>query len=189
MSADFASNNGAGPHEIVPRRRLRTSAVAWAATLGALLGLGVTLALLILFFRGSIPPLTQEALEAAEKNWQSSGPASYNLELELVGTQAGKIRVEVRDREVTRMVRNGYEPSHKRTWYYWSVPGQFETIEIDFEAAKNPEQGFGVAPGTQAVLRAEFDERFGYPKFYQRILLGTPIHVEWKTTLFEAVAP
>ena len=85
------------------------------------------------------------------------------------------------------MVRDGVEPKQRRTWDYWSVPGQFETIHIDWEAAKHPQEGFGVAPGTKVVLRAEFDQRYGYPRFYQRILLGTGIHVEWRVTRFEVV--
>lgn len=201
MSSRPEEHNGAGRHEALGitspkpahpapenrRARLSTRTMATVAALGGLLGLAATMGVLLLLARGSAPPLTVDALQAAQSRWNAAGIASYNLELELVGSQAGKIQVEVRDGQVTRMVRNGYQPSQTRTWYYWSVPGQFETIEIDLEAAKDPERGFGVAPGTRAVLRGEFDEQLGYPKFYQRILLGTGIHVEWKTTKFEVV--
>lgn len=175
----------ARPTTTLPRRRTRT--VALTVTVGTLVGLAISLLSVGWFFRSSAAPLTDEALAAAEKNWESAGPASYNLDLELVGSQAGTIQVEVRNGEVTRMVRNGHVPRQRRTWYYWSVPGQFETIHIDLAGAEHPDQAFGVAPGTRAVIRAEFDERLGYPKFYQRILLGTGIHVEWTTTRFEVV--
>ncbi len=168
-------------------RRLSASTIAWGVALGALLGVGLTVGGFAYFYRGTAEVLTLEALQAAELRWKQDGPPSYNQDLELVGSQAGTIQVEVRDGQVTRMIRNGYQPSQQRTWSYWSVPGQFETIEVDWEAAKHPEQGFGVAPGVQAVLRAEFDQRYGYPRFYQRILMGTGIHVEWRVTRFEVV--
>lgn len=171
-----------------PARMLRTSSIAWGMALGGVVGIVLTVLALVYFFRGEGTPLTVEALQEAETRWAQHGPPSYNVDLALVGSQPGQIQVEVRDGEVTRMVRNGHQPSQRRTWYYWSVPGQFETITIDFEAAKQPAEGFGVASGTQVVMRAEFDPQFGYPRFYQRILLGTGIHVEWQVTRFEVVS-
>ena len=183
---------GSSPGEPVSQspapRRLPASTVAWGIALGVVLGIVLSVAGFAYFYRGTAELLTYEALETAEERWKRAGPASYNQDLELVGTQAGKIHVEVRGGQVTKMVRNGYEPSQQRTWYYWSVPGQFETIHIDWEAAKHPQEGFGVAPSVKAVIRAEFDPRYGYPRFYQRILLGTGIHVEWRVTRFEVVS-
>ncbi|MBL9125943.1 MAG: hypothetical protein JNG90_20035, partial [Planctomycetaceae bacterium] len=179
---------GAGSAAGAARARLPASTIAWGVALGGAVGIAATLAAFAYFVRGTAEVLTLEALREAQAKWEEAGPASYNQELELVGSQAGTIQVEVRRGEVTRMVRNGYQPSQQRTWWYWSVPGQFETIDVDWEAAQDPPRGFGVAPGTRAILRAEFDPQYGYPRFYQRVLLGTGIHVEWRVTRFEAVA-
>jgi len=182
-----ASSAGPGSAAGASRARLPASTIAWGVALGGAVGIAATLAAFAYVARGTAEILTLEALRAAQAQWEQAGPASYNQELELVGSQAGTILVEVRHGEVTRMVRNGYQPSQQRTWRYWSVPGQFETIEVDWEAAQDPPRGFGVAPGTRAILRAEFDPQYGYPRYYQRILLGTGIHVEWRVTRFEAV--
>lgn len=175
------------PESPPPVRRSRSRPLALGIAFGLLIGITISVAGLIYFFRSSVPILTPDALAAAEKRWAELGPSSYDVDLELQGTQAGTIQVEVRQGEVTRMIRNGRQPSQRRTWYYWSIPGQFETIAVDLDHAANPEQGFGVPAGSAAVLRAEFDPQYGYPRFYQRILLGTPIHVEWKVTRFEKV--
>ena len=156
------------------------------------LALGVLLALVSILAvavarRGPVAPeITRQDLAAAEGRWQEHGPASYNMDLMIGGRQAGPVHIEVRDGNVTRMTRDGVVPSQRRTWDYWTVPEQFETIRQDFDSAETS-GGFGAAPGTQTILRADFDPQYGYPRHYQRFVLGTNLNVDWLVTHFELV--
>ncbi len=160
---------------------------------GALLGLAgaalVGLAVLIVNAAMHRPTqLTQEAYEAASARWDAQGPASYDLDVELGGRRAGKVHVEVRNGEVTHMTRDGIEPKQKRTWYYWSVPGQLDTIEQELEMAKDPANSYGAPKASGAVLWGEFDPKYGYPRTFDRIVMGADQEVHWKVTRFEPIA-
>ena len=87
---------------------------------------------------------------------------------------------------LTKMTRDGVTPSQSRTWEYWTVPEQFETIRQDFDSSETA-GGFGAAPGSQTILKAEFDQQYGYPRRYQRFVLGTDLAVEWDVTHFAPV--
>jgi hypothetical protein len=160
--------------------------------LGALLGLAcaavVGVASMIVNAALHRPtPLTQAAYEAASARWDAHGPASYNLDVELVGRRAGQVHVEVRNGEVTLMTRDGVQPKQKRTWYYWSVPGQLDTIELELEMAKDPANSYGMPRASGAVLWAEFDAKYGYPRKFDRIVMGADQEVHWKVTRFEPI--
>jgi hypothetical protein len=146
-----------------------------------------TLALLfaVLSARGSTPLLTEERLAAAEQLWAAQGPHSYNLDVTLGGSQRGHIHVEVRDDQVINMTRDGHTPKQRRTWDYWTVPSQFDTIRQDMALAQHPQRPFGVGSPEQVVLRVEFDPHYGYPTRYQRSVSGAPYDVEWQIDRFE----
>jgi hypothetical protein len=133
------------------------------------------------------PELTRAAYEAASKRWDENGPASYDLDVELGGKRPGVVHVEVRDGEATRMTRDGVEPKQRRTWYYWTVPGQFDTIEQELEMAQDPARNYAVPGASQALLWAEFDPKYGYPLRFDRVVLGADVEVHWKVTRFEPV--
>jgi hypothetical protein len=139
--------------------------------------------------REATPRLTAEAYEAAVNRWEAHGPASYDLDLELTGNRPGKIHVEVRDGQVVRMTRDGVQPKQERTWYYWSVPGQFDTIAQELEMARDPVASFKSPEATQMVIWAAFDAEYGYPQKYDRTVLGTDFEIHWKVTRFEAISP
>jgi Family of unknown function (DUF6174) len=192
--------------DVAPRKRRRSRTLVTAAGIlvGVAIGLGLVFAALIWNRKASAPIVTREDLAAAERRWNDRGPASYNMDLEIGGRQPGPVHIEVRDGRVTRMTRNGVTPSQPRTWAYWTVPEQFETIRQDFDSAETP-GGFGAAVGTQTILKAEFDPEFGYPRRYQRFVLaskapsqsptpspqvtsgGADLDVEWIVTRFAAI--
>jgi Family of unknown function (DUF6174) len=174
------------PGKIV--RRLRPAPLM----LGVAIGLAAAILAVLVYAvatRDAPPRLTEEAYLAAVKRWDAHGPASYDLDLELAGNRPGKIHVEVRDGQVVHMTRDGVEPGQERTWYYWSVPGQFDTIAQELEMARDPVASFKSPRATQMVIWAEFDPRYGYPLKYDRTVLGTDYEIHWKVTRFEPISP
>jgi hypothetical protein len=164
-----------------------------SVALGVLLGIALGVLLLpcgtVLYFwvaagaKGTLPPLTQAEFDAAQKRWRENGPLDYDLRVVLSGSQTGTIHVEVRGGRTTAMTRDGVAPSQRRTWDVWAIPGQFDMIGVELAAASDPEADFGGAKGSQMIVRAEFDPHYGYPRKYQRIILGTPHEITWETTL------
>ena len=64
--------------------------------------------------------------------------------------------------------------------------GQFDTLEIELDNAQKPDEAYN-APRARVVLRASFDEQLGYPKRFQRRVLGTHHAIEWQVTRFDVV--
>ena len=82
------------------------------------------------------------------------------------------------------MTRDGRTPTQQRTWDYWSVPGMFDTIQTELDAAADRDGSFAGQPASQLVLRAEFDPQYGYPRRYHRILLHARQELEWEVVTF-----
>lgn len=131
-----------------------------------------------------LPQLTDSAIQDAERLWEQSRPASYDMRVEISGAQPGAVTVSVRNGAVAAMTRDGRTPP-ERTWDVWTVPGMFETLEREVELAADPVQQMGAATGTQLHLRCEFDARFGYPRRYHRFVNGGGPEVYWQVASFE----
>ncbi len=154
--------------------------------LGVLLA-AIGVAAYLIATREAPPRLTEEAYEAAVKRWDAGGPASYDLDIELSGNRSGNIHVEVRDGDVVHMIRGGVEPSQKRTWYYWSVPGMLDTIGRELEMARDPAASLHDPKITEMDMWAQFDPKLGYPVRYDRVVLGADFEVHWRVTKFRAI--
>lgn len=161
----------------------RTRPLVLGMALGLIAALAV-IAVAMIATRRNTPRLTQAAYEAAVERWKKNGPADYELDLDLSGNRPGSIHVEVRGGEVVHMTRDGVEPQQRRTWDYWSVPGQLETILQELEMARDPAGSFKMPGVTGMVMWAEFDPKFGYPLSYDRVVLGGDFEVHWKVTRF-----
>jgi len=168
----------------IARRRLGPTVLG---TLLGLAGVVVVLAIFIFSSREKLPILTQADYDAAVERWERNKPNSYELDLELSGNRAGQIHVEVRDGEVVRMIRDGVEPKQKRTWDYWSVPGQLDTIGQELEMAKTPAASFAAPGASQVMMWAEFDAKYGYPRRYRRVVLGADFEVDWIVKRFDVL--
>ena len=144
------------------------------ATGGLAVGLVGMLVLLIVQRGPTLPEITRDDLAAAEKKWDGAQPPGYDMDVTIGGRQPGVVHIEVRAGTVTRMTRDGVTPSQSRTWEYWTVPEQFETIRQDFDSSET-KGGFRAAPGAQTILKAEFDSRYGYPRRYERATCWEPI--------------
>ena len=83
--------------------------------------------------------------EAASRLWDEHRPANYNLDIEVTGNRPGRIHVEVRDGQAIQCLRDGVEPSQRRTWYYWTVPGMLDMIGQELDKVDDPAAGFGAS--------------------------------------------
>lgn len=179
--------NGSSP--TAENRRPRRHPLGLGLLVGLVIVIVITVVLAIARHRGAPPRLTETEYQAAVDRWEKSGPADYDLDLEISGNRSGKVHVEVREGEVVHMTRDGVEPNQKRTWDVWSVPGQLETIGQEMEMARHPSESFGTRGAAEVVMWAEFDPRYGYPRRYDRVVLGADIETHWETTRFVVIAP
>jgi hypothetical protein len=150
--------------------------------LGAAMALVAVLIGLKLFFGDDTPPLTENAFDTALQKWQAEGPTNYDLDVEIGGAQPGVVHVEVRDGKVINATRDG-RPLDERNFDVWSIAGQFEELEREFEFAENPQREMQAPPGARVWLSCEFDPNYGYPlRFYRHATGGAP-EVYWTNKL------
>lgn len=168
-----------------PRRALRASDVVAGAAVGGFLTLIAVVGFVVLSRRHTTATLTLDSLHAAEERWASNGLPDYWLDITVTGRQPSRYHVEVKDGEPIEVQRNDRDLD-RRNWRYWTVPGLFDIIEHDIECAEDPTRGFGARRGSTAVLRADFDARLGYPRVFERLILGEPqLDMTWEVTRFE----
>ena len=155
---------------------------------GFAIGLAFFAAALIVYFRDPIQPVTAAEVAAAKTLWSEEKEGSYDLDIEITGLRAGQVHVEVRNGEVTAMTRDGKTPDQERTWQVWTVEGQFEMIEREFELAADPQGQMNLAPGARVLLHGEFDKHYGYPRRFRRLIQGGPgTEMSWRVTRFMPV--
>ncbi len=171
------------PKTHVPVTGTRLRGVILGVCFGLALGLA-SLGAWMVMHRDQAPRLTRPAYDAALGVWKENGPADYDLDIELTGNRPGKIRVKVRKGEVVSMARDGVEPRQRRTWDVWSVPGMFDTLEQELDMAANPAKAFNTPSASEMIMWADFDPKLGYPKKYDRVVLGADFEVHWQVTRF-----
>lgn len=162
-------------------RRFRRLLLIWLLAFGA--GLATLILVLEMFVARRIPDLTLDRLETARLQWERAGPASYDLDLEIMGERPGPVRVEVRNGEVANVTINGRSPS-PWTRETWTVPGQFNTLEQELLLAEDPVHQMEATVSTKLRLRCAFDEQYGFPREYQRTVYGGGPDVYWRVTGF-----
>jgi hypothetical protein len=152
-----------------------------------LAGFGVALALigvmiaLKFFLADDTPEMTEEAFQAALQQWESRGPANYDLDVEIGGARPGVAHVEVRNGVVTVATRDGL-PLKEWNKDEWSIPGQFEALEREFEFQENPQSEMQAPPGAKVWLRCEFDPQYGFPRRFHRYATGGAPEVYWRNS-------
>lgn len=130
-------------------------------------------ALLVWGFRQPrLPEVTAERLAEARQRWRAGGVADYDVEIAVTGRQAAVYAIEVRGGEVRAARRNGEALTGRRTLGTWSVPGMFDTLELDVESQARVAAGKAGPDSPWVDLRAEFEPRWGYPVRCQRVQWG-----------------
>lgn len=170
-----------------PRRRVRVSKLVAGVILGVGAGVIVALIATLAWLRPAARELNEDDLARAEKLWRETAPADYDIDVRVTGRQPGDYHVEVRGGRPVLASRNGIT-TPQRVWDVWTVDGMFDTIHQEIEQAQNPDGPFASPPGSQVIQRADFDERFGYPRRYQRIVMGTELEIAWEVVEFRVVA-
>jgi hypothetical protein len=152
------------------------------ALFAAGIGLLLLLVTLKVLFGQRLPPLEPDSLEHALGQWRANGPSSYDLDVHVGGAQPGRVHVEVRNGQVTTATRDG-RPLPDRGMDVWSIPGQFEMLEREFEFAENPQREMQAPQGARLWLRCAFDPKFGYPLRFHRFATGGAPEVYWENSL------
>lgn len=134
--------------------------------LTAALGAAIVVAAVLLITRDRTPILTQEKLEEARARWREAGPRDYDLRLlkRADRLEPEEFDIEVRDRRVTSLERNGTPlPTQRKSAY--SIDGLFDIMqrELEMAAETNPTEG----ARSRALLRARFDDRRGIPVVFK----------------------
>lgn len=166
--------------------RVRTrSGLSRRATIGvvALAAVVIVGFALLRMGRSGLPEIKPTDLDAARERWAGAAVENYDIAITLAGRQSGEIKVQVRGGRPTAMTRNGVQPKQERTWEPWTVPGMFDTIDVDFDNRKDAREKFGVEPES-VKIRCEFDPEFGYPKRYLHQTFGRQQDLEWTVTEF-----
>ena len=135
-----------------------------------------------------LPEIDQAALDEARDAWRQNGPSDYNIEVAVTGPRAAVYRVEVRGGKATKALRDGDPLTDARTLGTWSVPGMFDTLQLDVDHIDKPieinaRESHFVSP------RAEFNSQYGYPSRYRRIEWGSNMEAGWEVSVFEVVKP
>ena len=141
----------------------------------------VLAALLPVACASSTQPLTADALAKLRRTWRAAGLRDYDLFWSTSGVRSARYRVFVRDGAVQRIdsiqtdgtviEAKPAEPS------MYSVDGLFRTLreELDQLAGDTP---FGKPKGTRCVLAFEPDPKLGYPRVFDRDVMGASKGVE-----------
>lgn len=165
-------------------RNVGCTFLLWLAG-GLLIGMIGTLVFLRWKYADPMPEITPADYYAARDRWQQNGPASYDIEVRVMGSRPALHRVEVREGKAVAAWINDVPHSQQRTYSTWSVPGMFGTIGRDIDHIERHAAGKADPTTPRLTLRAEFDPDTGIPRRYRRIQWGSPVQVSWEVIRFE----
>jgi hypothetical protein len=123
--------------------------------------------------------VTPEAVDQAKRFWTQANIKDYDLDYTVRGRIPAHYLVTVRDGEVRKIESVGPDGRHELPSpqpRYFGVEGQFLTIKEDLVLARRDEP-FGQPKGTKVVMRFQPDPKLGYPRWYRRDVLGTPLSI------------
>ena len=153
-----------------PRRRPRSR---WRARLG------LPVVLLAIAGCGGGEGVTPESVQAARQLWTRADIRDYDLDWSVTGPNNARYYVTVRDGEVRRIqaIRpDGTRgPLHSGKPEMFGIDGLFRTMDEELAVCAKSERPFGQPKGTRVVMRFLPDAKLGYPHWYHRDVLGSPM--------------
>jgi hypothetical protein len=137
--------------------------------------------------------VTPEAVEQARRLWMQAQIRDYDLDWTVRGPNNAHYFVTVRDGQVRRVEavdrHGGKNELHPAETRFYGVDGLFLTIKDELALCKT-NSPFGQPEGTKVVMRFQPDAQLGYPHWYRRDVLGTPLSIAIEVNrLIPAPAP
>ena len=145
----------------------------------------LSIALLFLTSCSGLGTLTPEMMDRAEKQWNSSKPASYRLVVTMGGDRLEKSEydVDVENGVVIRLTRNGKTVNSFQGQDY-SMDGLFRILREEIDLSSTPMK-LGAPEGYTAYLMAEFDSASGRLLKYRRAVGGANNSIDIVVQSFE----
>jgi hypothetical protein len=149
----------------------------------AAVGIAAMVAIRVKMRKPPPPDLTRNELNAAMAQWEKGGLRSYDLDFVFTTGYLGDTHyhLEVRDGEVTKLLRDGHE-NLESSPEYWTIDHQFSVIAEDVEKLEKGQ--FKTVPGVTVHLYAEFDPEYGFTKSYRKEARGNPENFQWHVERF-----
>jgi Family of unknown function (DUF6174) len=124
--------------------------------------------------------VTPEAVDQARRLWAQANIRDYDLDWSVRGPNNAHYFVTVRDGEVRKIEsisRDGTKVElHPGDPQFYSVNGLFHTVEDELALVKT-DHPFGQPEGTRIAMRFSPDAKLGYPHWYHRDVMGTPLSI------------
>ena len=124
--------------------------------------------------------VTPETVDQARGLWARAQIADYDLDWTVRGPNNAHYVVTVRGRQVRKIEAvdrdGGKHELHPAEPRFYSVDGLFLTISDELALVRT-DRPFGQPKGTRVAMRFEPDPTLGYPHWYRRDVLGTPLSI------------
>jgi hypothetical protein len=148
----------------------------------------ILLLLLLLLGCSRLSDLTPQSLQAAQAQWEKSGPASYRMVVETSGDHmdTSKYEVTVKAKSVVKLERNGSPLQPQAGGNSYTVEGLFKTLDEEIDLKGKP-QLLGAPPGYSSYPMASFDSATGRLLRFQRSVGGTKNSIEIIVREFEVL--
>jgi hypothetical protein len=124
--------------------------------------------------------VTSETVDQARRHWTQAHIADYDLDWTVRGRNNAHYFVTVRGgqvRKIESVDRDGgkheLRPAEPR---YYGVDGLLLTISDEL-AQLQTDRPFDQPKGTRVAMRFQPDATLGYPRWYRRDVLGTPLSI------------
>ncbi len=137
-------------------------------------------------------PVTPDAVAEAKRLWTQANIRDYVLDWNVRGPNNAHYSVTVRGGEVRKIesiLRDGGRVElHPGDPQFYGVDGLFHTIDDELALA-NTDHPFGQPTGTRVAMRFLPDAKLGYPNWYHRDVMGTPLSIAIEVNSLTTLPP